>query len=53
MPVPHVAQAFLPVLFFENVNGLSQNLQHLGKQLEPLQRYAVKIEEGEIWVDVQ
>ena len=34
-------------------NVYPQDLQQLRKQLNPLKRYAVKIEAGEIWVDVQ
>jgi 3-phenylpropionate/trans-cinnamate dioxygenase ferredoxin subunit len=34
-------------------NVYPQDLQHLRKQLGPLKRYVVRIEEGEIWVDVQ
>lgn len=34
-------------------NVYPADLQHLRKQLDPLMRYVVKIEEGEIWVDVQ
>jgi len=34
-------------------NVYPKDLQHLRKQLDPLKRYVVKIEEGDIWVDVQ
>ena len=34
-------------------NVYPKDLQYLRRQLDPLKRYAVKIEEGEIWVDVQ
>jgi len=34
-------------------NVYPSDLQHLRKQLNPLKRYVVRIEEGEIWVDVQ